>query len=414
MVYEVVIIGGGVGGARVAKILSKEARSFHITLIDKNRYHTFHPNLYEVATSYLPEVYGHMPIDFLDLKFSAIYPLEEIFWDDVGVTFLEGEVVGVDFKKQKVNLKNGEERHYDALVVGAGSETNYFGIPRLYEKALPLKTFYDAMLVRNAIDEAFWEAPKNHIIKIIIAGGGFTGCEFAGELIGFLKKLAEVHGRPKNSYECLIVEAAPSLLGSASNWIQKKAKKRLESMGIKFKFGVAAKSVSDGTLALADGTSLPYDVLIWTAGVKAGGLTDNLNLKLAKASCLLVDEYLRIMPYENVFGVGDITYCVDEAIGKALPMVASVAIREAKYVAENILRLFSKKTPIKYKPHYAGFVIPLGGKYALFESHGIRFAGFLPWILKQLIALHYWSTLLGWRRAFQIWQKGLEIYRRND
>lgn len=415
MVNEVVIVGGGFGGVRVAKILARLDEHIHITLIDKNRYHTFYPNLYEIATAYLPEAFGHLPANFFALKSSAIYPLDEIFLDDLNVTFLEDEALDIDFKRREIKLKNSAPHNYDILVIAAGSETNYFSVEGLSEYALPLKTFFDALSVRNSIDEAFIRIPKNHKIKILIGGGGFTGCEFAGELIGYIKKLSEIHGRPKNTTECIIAEASNVLMSSASAWVQKKAKKRLERLGVKFIFGNPIEKVESREIAFKNGSRVAYDVLIWTAGVRAESIAQALSgVKLERAFCLMVDEYLKILPYENVFGLGDITYCIDKTTGKALPMTAMVALREAKYVAENIKRSIFKKPLSKYKPHHTGFIIPLGGKYALLESHGIKISGILPWILKHFVALHYWIGILGWKKALVIWRKSLEIYCEND
>jgi len=403
MLHEVVIIGGGFGGVRVAKRLAQES-GLHITLIDKSRYHTFHPNLYEVAASYLPEVFGHLPLDFIDLKSSAIYPLEDIFLGDLNVTVLEDEVLLADFKKKELILKKTGQRPYDVLVVAAGSETNYFNISGLEAKALPLKNFFQALSVRNAIDEVFFRLAKGHIIKIVIGGGGFSGCEFAGELIGYTKKLAKIHGHPEYYIECLIVEGSDRLLGGASPWVQKKVKARLESLGVKFKFNSLVKGVESAEIALVDGSKISYDVLVWTAGVKANDLTRTLS----------VDKYLRVPPYENVFGAGDIAFCVDNATGRALPMTAYVALKEGDLVAKNIINLFAKKTLLEYKPRHAGFIVPLGGRYALMELYGVRLSGFLPWVLKHLVSLHYWAGLLGWPEAFRIWKKGIALYAKND
>jgi len=419
MVHEIAIIGGGFGGVRVAKILSSASwrmgKNIHITLIDKSRYHTFNPNLYEVATAYLPEVFGHLTPDFLDLKFSSIYPLEEIFMNDLNVAVLEEEVTGVDLKNRNIQFKSGRQHEYDILVVGAGSETNYFGLPRLSEKALPLKNFFQALSIRNAIDEAFANAPKDRMIRIAVGGGGFSGCELSGELIGYAKKLAKIHGRPQTGFECLIIEAADTLLGGLGKRTQGIVKERLTKLGIKFKFESPIKTVEEGDIILADGSKVFYDVLVWTAGVCANELAEKLSgVKLEKAFCATADVFLHISSYENVFGVGDITYCVDEATKRPLPMTAANALREAKCVAENIKRYISKKPLIKYKASHPGFIIPLGGKYAIFEFRGVRITGILPWALKQLVSLHYWTGLLGFRRAWKIWRRGLEVSIKND
>ena len=403
MVHEVVIVGGGFGGVRVAKKLSGWSERIHITLIDKSRYHTFYPNLYKVATAHIPETFGHLAVNFYDLKNSSIYPLEDIFLNDLNVTVLEKEVVGIDFKKHKILFKDSEACSYDVLVLAAGSETNYFNIPGMKERALTLKSFFDALAIRNAVDEVFATSPKNHIIQVIIGGGGFTGCELAAEMAGYMKNLANIHGRPEYYSECRIIEATEALLGGASPALQKKAEERLAALGIKFALNSTIESVADKKVILADGKEMPYDVLVWAAGVKANDLVKTITgAKLKKASCAAVDKFLRILPYENVFGVGDLTFCIDEATGKSLPMTASVALREGDLVAKNILNLFNKKSLKEYKQRHLGFIVPLGGKYAILESGEMKLSGILPWILHYIIFFKYWWGLVGFWKTIKI------------
>ena len=414
MIHEVVIIGGGFGGIRVAKMLSRMSLDAHITLIDKNRFHTFYPDLYEVATVHISETV-RPKLNFHNILSTASYALEDVFLHELNVTILHDEVTAIAPDKHTISLKSGATHEYDVLVVGAGSETNYFNIPGLSEHALPLRSFYDALNVRNAVDEAFARLPKNHLIKIVIGGGGFTGCEFTGELTGYLKKLSKVHGRPEYYAECTVIEASDSLLGGASAWLKQKALERLSSLGVHCMLKSPIKEVGSREVILSNGIAVPYDVLVWSGGVKANELVRSIaGVKLEKNVCVLVDRYLRLAPYQDVFGVGDITYCVDEKTGKAMPMTASVALREAKWVARNIARALEKKKLKEYIPHTAGFIIPLGGQYALLESHGIHLSGKIPWYIKQVVAVHYWSTILGWRRAIKLVRRGLKIFREND
>lgn len=422
MMKEVVIVGGGAAGANVAKILAKwrggAENRLHITVIDKSRYHTFQPFLYEVATAHLPEPYGQgpNPLDFFDLRSSAILPLEDIFLHDMNVSLTEDEVTGIDFKAKHISLKNDKKgKPYDILVLSAGSDTNYFGNSGLSEHALPLKNFFEALEVRNAIDEAFATTPKNQTVTVMIGGGGFSGCELAGELVFYFHKLAEVHGRPKGSYECVVVEAADRVLGPASPWLQKKTFERLTKLGIKFKFQSPIKDVLPKEVVLQTGEKMRYDVLVWTAGVKANDLVHGLaGVELQKASCMTVDKFLHLKPYEDVFGVGDLAYCIDEKTGKSLPMTGSVAIREASTVADNIKRIIQNKPQVAYKPEFIGFIIPLGGKYALLEAYGIRIFGILAWLAKYAVAVKYWMPLVGIVKACKITFAGMKVFSKND
>lgn len=392
MIHEVVIIGGGFGGVKVAKNLAKWGKNIHITLIDKNKYHSFHPNFYEIATAYLPEKPNHLEINFHELVKTSSISFEEIFRDDLNVSIVEEETINIDFKNKEIILKSGSKKEYDFLVISVGSETNYFEMDWLKKKAMPLKELNDALLIRNTIDELFANSPKNKLLKIVIGGGGFTGCEFAAELQGYLKTLSKIHGRPEYYTECLIVDLAPTLLLSASSWVQQKVKKRLEFLGIKIILNTGIDKITD------------FDILVWAGGVVANSL----------APRALVDSYMRVLPYEDVFGAGDAVLCVNEKTGKPMPMTASMALREAKYVVENIKRSIENKKLVRYEPNFPGFIIPLGGKYALFERGIFHFSGIIPWLMKHLISLNYLISILGFRGGFTIWKKSIKIFLKND
>src|SRR3990167_3449807 len=81
---------------------------------------------------------------------------------------------------------------------------------------------------------------------------------------------------PKGSYECVIVEATDKLLGSASPWLRKKTFERLKKLGIKFKLQSPIKDVLMKEVVMQNGTKMHYDILIWTAGVKANDIVHGL------------------------------------------------------------------------------------------------------------------------------------------
>lgn len=404
MLHEIVIIGGGFGGLKIAKKLSSfnnwEKKKIHITVIDKNRYHTFQPNLYEVASSFMIENFEGEKERFLNLKSSASVSFEEIFLENLNISFLEDEFTDIDFKENQVYLKSGNKKDYDFLVIAVGSKTNYFNISGLYENSFPLKNINEALQLRNEIDEIFINTPKNQNINIVIGGGGFTGCELAGEIAGYIKKLSKIHSHPENTVFCTIVDATTSLISGTSFWTQKKALKRLESLGVKFILGSPIKEVVNKKIVLKNELIVPFDILIWTGGVKS--------------SCEKVDDFLRIIDHKNVFGVGDTIFCLNKKSNTPFPMTASIALRQASCVAENIKNIILKKDLISRNLNSPGFIIPLGGKYAILEKGKIKIAGFLPWILKQIISLQYWISILGFIKGFKIWKNGVKIFLKND
>lgn len=79
MKKHVVIVGGGFGGLKAAKVLSDYPDLVDVTLVDKRNYHLFQPLLYQVATAGLSPADIATPIRNVlsDAKNVTVY-LEEI------------------------------------------------------------------------------------------------------------------------------------------------------------------------------------------------------------------------------------------------------------------------------------------------------------------------------------------------
>ena len=173
---RVVIIGAGFGGLWAARALAH--LPFHVTLIDRNNYHTFLPLLYQVAAAELePE--------------QIIYPVRSILRPLPNVDFLMAEVSRIDFEGRVVETNAGPVS-YDYLILAAGSTTNFFGVQGA-EHAYPLKTLDEAIRLRNHILCCFERSvplsdpeQRRKRLSFAIVGGGPTGVEFAGALAELL------------------------------------------------------------------------------------------------------------------------------------------------------------------------------------------------------------------------------------
>ncbi len=85
---KIVIIGGGFGGLKLARKLSKN-KSFDITLIDRFNFHQFQPLFYQVATAGL---------DASNISF----PLRKVFQKERNLHFRMAVVKSIDIVQKKV------------------------------------------------------------------------------------------------------------------------------------------------------------------------------------------------------------------------------------------------------------------------------------------------------------------------
>ena len=404
---SIVIVGGGFAGIRLALDLEKHVyKDADITLIDATGFHEYTPNYYRIATAPLSEIGERIPASFNRMRDQISIPISEII-STAKIKLVVERVMSIDAKASVLKLESGRAVNFDWLVLAAGSATRFFDIPRLSEFAYALKSAEDAFNIRNAIHELFSRAGKHEGVRIVIGGGGFTGSEFAASLLPYVRRLALYHGHPSSNVSVTIIEASNKIMGGANSWISEKAEKRLRELGVKIILSNPIVSVSQKEINLKNGQPVKHDILIWAAGVAANSLAlELIGAKFDDNACLIVDDRLRVTPYENIFAAGDMAFCSSvEKIGSS--MTARVAIQQGRFLAHTLKRVLHKRATFTYYFHKSKLVVPLGGKYVLVDLGWLRFSGFLGWCLKCLISLHYLTTILPWSKAVRRWKAGM-------
>lgn len=403
---KIAVLGGGFAGVRVCLELTKLLPNTKILLINDTPFHSFHTDLYEVATAALDK---EVRLEFKDLSGTVNIPFEKIF-QGKNIEILVDKVKEVDLLDNFVATAS-KEIEFEYLVISTGSDTNFFGIPGAEKYAHPLKSTEDALNIRNDIDEHIFHS--NSPITVVVAGGGFTGVELSGELVGFLDKLAKKHH--KSVGKVVILEAAPNVLSGMPTWAQETALKRLKNLSVEVFLNHTIKKVDDKNIYCENDQKIPYDYLIWTTGIKGASLNEKIKgIEPSKKGQLRAESNLSLKEYPNVFVLGDVAECIDQKRGVPVAATAWAAIGQGKLAAENLYRKILGKQLVDYHPPNPAFVVPIGGKFALSNVAGLQISGLLGWMLKRLVALKYLLSILPFIEAFRLWRKGVIIYSTND
>src|SRR3989344_3424517 len=204
---NIVILGAGFGGLRAAIVLGKNnkklrKKGYQITLIDKNRYHTYTPLLYEISTT------SKETANYLDLKSVTTYPIEGVLLG-FSIEFIQAEISNIDLINKKIQLEN-KDIECEYLILALGAETNFFNIPGLEENALELKSLSDALKIRDTVWEMIEGAATDEAVDIVIGGAGSTGVELAGEIQEWISQMRKEGHRCNTSVT--LVDAAPTIL----------------------------------------------------------------------------------------------------------------------------------------------------------------------------------------------------------
>jgi NADH dehydrogenase len=150
---------------------------------------------------------------------------------------------------------------------------------------------------------------------------------------------------------------------------------------------VKAKEVTADKVILDDGREIAAENVIWTAGARASAKLEDLDLPHDERKGLEVDQYMRVVGHDKVWGIGDCAANVDRD-GKLVPPNAQAAVQEGEAVAKNILASIDGKElePFRYRP--VGQLVEMGSEFAVNEVMGVKFSGFIAALFWRLTYLY--------------------------
>ncbi|SCO32188.1 uncharacterized protein FFNC_02742 [Fusarium fujikuroi] len=260
--------------------------------------------------------------------------------------FLLGKADGVDAASNTVHAISNEntrrEIRYDELVIATGSRL---------ASDLPLKPVGTHQETISA-----WKQLQTQVggsKSIVIAGGGATGTEVAGELAA----------RCGSSKNITLVISGEQPLGGAIDSVRASISRDLETLGVKLIYNArvteAKKSErGQGTeVHLSNGSTLTTDLYLPLHGIK-------LNTSFVPPSFLdsggsiKLDEKMRVMGTKNIWGIGD--------VGNIDPKQLTITDNQIIHLATALDATLTGKGDIKpYRPATKKMIfVSLGKKYA--------------------------------------------------
>ena len=376
---RVVILGAGFGGLTAAKALAKEA---DVTVVDRHNFQTFLPLLYQVATAGLAADHVAHPVRGALRK--------------SGVKFRMGSPISVDHKNKSVKLDSSEVLEFDHLVVALGSATADFGVAGVAENALGMKSVHEAIGIRAEVMRRFEDLCRfedQTRLSLSVVGGGPTGVEMAGALAELKQgPLKNDEANAAQHIDIYLIEAGPRILPMFSEKLSARAKQDLEKLGVKVLLNTAVQEVKPRQILIKGANPIPSEVTIWAAGVKGEPTGALLNLPL-EGSRISVAQNLQVNHYPHIWAIGDISGAKG-ADGKFLPMVAPVAMQQARWVAKQIMRANRGQALQDFKYFDKGSMATIGRHKAVVQFKGIQIAGIPAWYAWLWLHLFY---LLGGR-----------------
>ena len=398
---RVVIVGAGFGGLVFAQKLAKQ--DFQIVLIDKNNYHQFQPLFYQVAMA------GLEPS-------SISFPLRKIFQHMPNVHIRITKVNAVDTAKQSITTELGEIS-YDYLVLGLGTDTNFFGMQNMIDKAIPMKSVSEAIFLRNRVlqnleDALTTEDPleREGLMNMVVVGGGPTGVEVSGTLAEMKKIIL-----PKdyteldfNLMKIYLFESSSEVLEVMSDQASVKGKEYLEKLGVIIRNGVRIVDF-DGEYAYTNtDEKIRTNNVVWAAGVQANGIEGFSPDIFARGNRMKVNEFNQVEGFQNIFALGDLALMTADAVfPNGHPQMAQPAIQQGKLLAQNFIKIINDKNPKPFKYKDLGSMATIGRHLAVVDLPFWKFQGTFAWYVWMFVHL---MSILGVKNKILIFINWLWNY----
>jgi NADH dehydrogenase len=410
---QIIVLGAGFGGLRATRQLAQTPA--HVTLIDRHNYHLFQPLLYQVATSGLaPE--------------EIAYPVRTIFHNQKNFDFRLCDVHNINLKEHRLETSTGSIP-YDYLIISAGGETNFFGLQSVQEHGFGLKNLNDAVSIRNHLLQMFERAmqetdpaARQARLTFVVAGGGPTGVECAGAISELVRMLItkDYPHLKLEEVRVILLEAADRLLAHMPDELSQATLKALNSKNVDVRFGTAVDQFDGHQVKLKDGSLIPCQTVIWAAGVRSAAIIDSLGSPQASQKRVKVLPTLQLPDHPEVFVIGDAAYLEDNQ-GKALPMVAPVAMQQGICAAKNLAALLNDQPLNNFEYKDPGSLATIGRKQAVASLAGLKFKGWFAWIvwlfvhLMQLVGFrNRVLVLLNWAWEYFFYDRGVRLILKDE
>lgn len=331
---RIIIVGAGQAGISAVRPLGRYARDAHedeIIIFDKNDYTTMLPSLPDLAAASLGQ-------SVLKVKIKNLLPR--------GVEFRNEEIEKIDLDACVVATASGDY-HYDYLIFGPGSVTNFYGFDQHLGRIFVLDSLQKALSMQEEFDK--YISGRNSC-TLVISGAGFTGIEAAC----FLGAHARAKSKPLS---VVLVEKGDRVLGSMPEEISGYVDALMSDLGFRVIINSSIKLFDGATITLETGEVFEDAFFIWTSGSKRAIQDISGKFSTLSDGRLIVNRYLQLPEHENVFVAGD-----GAAIKRRngyLRKAVTFSVGTGRRASRNVVRSLENRRLRKFRTFDIGWVIPL-------------------------------------------------------
>jgi NADH dehydrogenase FAD-containing subunit len=316
-------------------------------------------------------------------------------------TFIEASATGLDTSARTISYRRSKRAAdkrlpYHALIVATGSKT--------YHPAFSMST--DVHSTMEAITST--NERVNSAKSIVIAGGGPTAIEFAGEVGEHRNGKPGWFSKAEPKANITLITAGKQLLPNLRPVVAKAAETKLEALGVKVVYNTRvtdSSSTKDGRTALTfnNGDTMETDYYVPAYGVEPNSSWLPEELLDKKGYLITHPTTLRVEAAgPRVYAFGDIASYSRNNFWDMMGSLPVMAVNMKRDLLAYNPMLPNEKPKGKDREYTAdtreGMVVPIGSGGGVGVVMGWRVPGWFVWFLKgrdYMLGMSGMSTLMG-------------------
>ncbi|MGK3223605.1 NAD(P)/FAD-dependent oxidoreductase [Enterobacter soli] len=286
---------------------------------------------------------------FYEEKVSTLVaPLNDLF-AELGIEFIAGSAERIDAKEKNVFYRDANgatsSAAYDKLVLATGSQTRRPAIAGLADYAFDIDQLESAQVFEKHLDSLVTRPSTAARNTVVVCGGGFTGIELATELPA---RLRARFGKDTET-KVIVVERGAVIGGRYSEALRNTIEEASKSLGVEWRLNSEIEAIDADGVTLKNGERIPSSTVVWTAGVEASPLNQQIEAERDNQGRLIVEESLQVPAHPDIYATGDMAHAKTDDVGNTALMTCQHAIQLGKFAGHNAAASLLNIEPYPYR-----------------------------------------------------------------
>jgi NADH dehydrogenase len=381
---RIIIVGSGFAGVTLAEHLNRRVGpNVEVVVISTENHMVFTPMLAEVAGRSLSAL-------------DVVMPGRQIA---PRATWLTATVTSVNLKKNEVEYTRPDSQRatlsYAHLVLACGSDVNLDVVPGMAAHAYTLRTVGDGMILGNEVIARFEQAAaqpddaeRQRLLTVVVVGGGFTGVEAAGHLFDLMRNIMPFYPQLSRTRPRMVLlqRGARIVPEFQHDSLSEFALRKLRQNGLDVRLNTDVQEVTARYVRLGSGERIDAGLTVCSVGTAPVALIKKIGLPVERGR-LKTEPDMRVTGSANVWAFGDCAAVPNAWNAQISPPTAQFALRQAKQLAANLLRVQrgGATKPFHFRPQ--GLLATIGHQNGVAEIYGLKFSGLIAWLLWRCVYL---------------------------